>query len=47
MTSLAVLGDVDPDDRFELQKLFGEDALYGTLDEVVEAFRKETGAGAG
>ncbi len=35
-----VLGDVDPDDRYELQQLFGEDAFYGTLDEVVEAYRR-------
>jgi hypothetical protein len=35
--------DVDPDDRYELQKLFGEGALYGTLGEVVEAYQQEAG----
>jgi high affinity sulfate transporter 1 len=35
--------EVDPDDRYELQKLFGKDALYGTLDEVVEAYQQEAG----
>ena len=34
--------DVDPDDRYELQKLLGEDALYGTLDDVVEAYQRDT-----
>jgi MFS superfamily sulfate permease-like transporter len=37
----------DRDDHFELQKLLGEDAFYGTLDDVVEAYRRETQAGAG
>jgi MFS superfamily sulfate permease-like transporter len=39
--------DVDPDDRYEMQKLFGEDALYNTLDEVVEAYQQDTRTQAG
>ena len=39
--------DVDPDDRYEMQKLFGEDALYSTLDEVVEAYQQDTRTQAG
>ena len=35
-----VLDDLDPDDRYELQELFGRDAFYGTLDDVVEAYQE-------
>jgi high affinity sulfate transporter 1 len=42
-----VLGDVDPDDRYKLQELFGKDALYGTLDDVVEAYQQDTRTQAG
>ena len=41
-----VVADVlylDPDDHYELQQLLGEDAFYGTLDEVVEAYQQEAG----
>ena len=41
-----VVADVlylDPDDHYELRQLLGEDALYGTLDEVVEAYQQEAG----
>jgi high affinity sulfate transporter 1 len=37
-----VMVDMDPDDRFDLQKLIGEDAFYETLDDVVEAYRQDT-----
>ena len=42
-----VLGDVDPDDRYKLQELFGKDAFYGTLDDVVEAYQQDTRTQAG
>jgi len=42
-----VLADVDPDDRQKLQELFGKDAHYGTLDDVVEAYQQDTGKQAG
>jgi len=32
--------DVNPDDPYELQELLGRDALYGTLDDVVEAYQE-------
>ena len=35
-----VLGDVDPADRYKLQELFGKDAFYGTLDDVVQAYQQ-------
>jgi len=35
-----VLDDVDPEDRYRLQELFGEDALYVTLNDVVEAYQE-------
>ena len=35
-----VLGDVDPEDRFKLQELFGQDAFYSTLDDVVVAYQE-------
>ena len=34
---------LDPDDHYELRQLLGEDALYGTLDEVVQAYQQEAG----
>ena len=42
-----VLDDVDPDDRYNLQELFGKDAFYGTLDEVVEAYQEALRKDAG
>jgi hypothetical protein len=34
--------DADPHDRLELQRLIGEDAIFKSLDDVVEAYRQET-----
>jgi len=34
--------DADPHDRLELQKLIGEDAIFKSLDDVVEAYQQET-----
>jgi len=34
--------DADPHDRLRLQRLIGEDAIFKTLDDVVEAYRQET-----
>jgi len=42
-----VLGDVEPADRYKLQELFGKDAFYGTLGDVVEAYQQETRTQAG
>ena len=42
-----VLDDVDPDDRYKLQELFGKDAFYGTLDDVVEAYQQALRKDAG
>ena len=37
-----VLDDVRETSRYRLQELFGEDAFYDTLDDVVKDFRKQT-----
>ena len=37
-----VLDDVREESRYNLRKLFGEDAFYDTLDDVVEDYRKQT-----
>ena len=37
-----VLDDVRERARYKLRELYGEDAFYDTLDDVVEAFRKQT-----
>jgi len=42
-----VLDDVSADDRYDLQKLFGKDAFYDTLDDVVEAYQKALHKDAG
>ena len=34
--------DADPNDRLELQRHFGEDAFYNSLDDLVEAYLQET-----
>jgi len=39
--------DMDPDDRFDLQRLVGEDAFYETLDDVVDAYQQEMPTEAG
>ncbi len=38
-----VLDDVRESARYKLRELYGEDAFYDTLDDVVEDFRKQTG----
>jgi len=38
-----VLEDVKADSRYNLQQLFGEDAFYTTLDDVVTAYRQSAG----
>ncbi len=38
-----VLEDVDADDRYELVELFGRDAFYGTLGDVLEAYQEAPG----
>ena len=42
-----VLRDVDPEDPFKLQELFGKDAFYTTLDDVVAAYHESLGTDAG
>jgi MFS superfamily sulfate permease-like transporter len=37
-----VMAGVRDGSRYELGKLFGEDAFYETLDDVVEAYRRQT-----
>ena len=32
--------DLDPDDRYDMQRLFGKDAFYNTLEDVVEAYEQ-------
>jgi MFS superfamily sulfate permease-like transporter len=41
-----VIAGVKDGSHYELGKLFGHDALYDTLEEVVEAYRHETGTAA-
>jgi high affinity sulfate transporter 1 len=41
-----VMEDVKEESRYELGKVFGEDAFYDTLEEVVDAYRKETASAA-
>jgi SulP family sulfate permease len=36
-----VMADVREESRYELRELFGEDAYYDTLDDVLEAYRQE------
>jgi SulP family sulfate permease len=38
-----VLDDVKETSRYRLRELFGEDAFYETLDDVVKAYEKQTG----
>jgi len=37
-----VLDDVKENSRCRLQELFGEDAFYETLDDVLKAYQKQT-----
>jgi MFS superfamily sulfate permease-like transporter len=38
-----VMDDVKAESRYELGRLFGEDAFYDTLDDVVRAYRQQSG----
>jgi high affinity sulfate transporter 1 len=42
-----VLDDVKAESRYNLRQLFGEDAFYDTLEDVVNDYRQQTGAAAG
>jgi hypothetical protein len=37
-----VLDDVREESRYKLRQLFGEDAFYDTLDDVVKDYHKQT-----
>jgi high affinity sulfate transporter 1 len=39
-----VLDDVKAESRYNLRQLFGEDAFYDTLEDVVKAYQQQTGA---
>jgi len=39
-----VMDDVKQESRYNLRELFGEDAFYDTLDDVVEAYRQQPAA---
>ncbi len=41
-----VMEDVKEESRYQLGQLFGEDAFYDTLEDVVNAYRQQTGAEA-
>ena len=38
-----VLDDVRDQSRYELDQLFGEDAFYDTLDDVMKDYQQQTG----
>jgi hypothetical protein len=38
-----VLADVKERSRYELKQLFGENAFYDTLQDVVNDYRRQTG----
>ena len=38
-----VMDDVKAQSRYKLRQLFGEDVFYDTLEDVVKAYRQETG----
>jgi len=38
-----VMEEVKDDSRYELHRLFGEDAFYDTLEDVVKAYQQQTG----
>ena len=42
-----VMEDVEESSRYHLKDLFGEDAFYDTLDDVLKDYRKETESNAG
>jgi MFS superfamily sulfate permease-like transporter len=37
-----VMEDVGEESRYQLRELFGEDAFYDTLDDVVQAYRQQS-----
>jgi MFS superfamily sulfate permease-like transporter len=39
-----VLDDVRDQSRYELRQLFGEDAFYNTLEDVMKDYQQQTGA---
>ena len=41
-----VLDEVKDESRYRLRRLFGKDAFYDTLEDVVKAYRQQTGAEA-
>ena len=41
-----VLDDVREESRYNLRQLFGEDAFYDTLNDVMKDYREQTGATA-
>jgi len=41
-----VLEDVKDESRYRLRRLFGKDAFYDTLEDVVKAYRQQSGAEA-
>jgi MFS superfamily sulfate permease-like transporter len=41
-----VMEDVKEESRYNLRQLFGEDAFYDTLEDVVKAYQQQTGAEA-
>ncbi len=38
-----VMGDIKEKSGYQLDRLFGKDAFYETLEDVVNAYRQETG----
>jgi high affinity sulfate transporter 1 len=42
-----VMDDVKAESRYKLRQLFGEDAFYDTLEDVVKAYQQQTGAATG
>ena len=39
-----VLDDVREESRYELRQLFGENAFYNTLEDVMKDYQQQTGA---
>jgi SulP family sulfate permease len=40
------MDDVKEETRYNLRQLFGEDAFYDTLEDVMKAYQQQTGAEA-
>ena len=40
------LEDIEAERRYRLRRLFGEDAFYDTLEDILKDYRQQTGAGA-